>query len=107
MTLRQSVDYPVLRRPQVTMGVGFTAATLIWSAGAMGIVFMEGPFVLVPLVLCALVHGAATWFFRLDHRIFEIYAHYSKSPDIYRAGRVQPGEICSSRPKGYAKGIAL
>jgi len=105
--IRQSVDYPVLRRPQVTMGVGFTAATLIWSTGAMAVVFIDWPWFLVPLGLCALVHSAASWFFRLDHRIFEIYAHYSKSPDVYRAGGVQQGEISKSRPKGYGRGVPL
>jgi type IV secretory pathway VirB3-like protein len=103
MDIRPSLDYPILRRPQVSMGVGFQAATLIWAAGAMGALTINWPLNIIPLVMSGGIHAIATWFFSLDHKIFEIYSHYGSTPNTFRAGLPTHGESFKSRPEGYGK----
>ena len=105
--MRTSTDYPVLRRPRLVSGVGTRAATLLWAitfliASAIG--FPWG-FVIVPVT--GFIHAILSWLFRLDHKIFEIYAVYATYPDKYKAGYPSHGEKILSRPKGFGQGLSI
>ena len=105
MEVRTSTDYPVFRRPRVKAGVGFEAATLIWGIGGGSAFAMGFPWGISVLVVTVVVHGIATWFYRFDQKIFDMYAHYSSTPDEFRAGIHSHGENSKSRPIGFGKEV--
>lgn len=104
-SVRQSVDYPIFRKPRIKAGVGFQTATIIWGVGGMGAFSLGFPWGLLVIGLTAIVHGVASWFYRFDHKIFEMYAHYAESADEYSAGLHSHGTGSKSRPHGYGKGV--
>jgi hypothetical protein len=85
------------------MGIGFQAATLIWAGGSMGAIVFSWPLNIIPLALSGGIHAIATWFYSLDHKIVELYSHYSSTPNTFRAGLPTHGESFRSRPDGYGK----
>lgn len=105
--MKQSVDYPVLRRPRLIAGVGAKTAVVIWAiAGLVGL-FLGLPWGLVTVAPALIVHTVTIWFFKVDHRIFENYGAYATMPNEYRAGLPCDGEKAPSRPARFARGISL
>ena len=104
--MRQSVDYPVLRRARLSAGVGVKTALVNWMV--WGFMASQSGLILggVCLALGAISHLGLQWFFKIDHKIFEVYAYYATSPNSYRAGLPQMGES-SSRKHGFGKGWKL
>ncbi|UUZ66559.1 hypothetical protein LP417_33955 (plasmid) [Polaromonas sp. P1-6] len=105
--MKQSIDYPVLRRPRLTAGVGVRTAVLTWSVAGIAAMSIGLPWGLLALLPGALVHGSLAWFFKIDPKIFENYAAYSLMPNEYRAGLPMDGEEARSRPEGFGRGISL
>jgi hypothetical protein len=105
--MRQSVDYPVLRRPRLAAGVGFRTATTIWSITVLIAMLVGLPWGLAVLPFGATAHGALAWLFKSDDRIFEIYVTYESMPTRCRAGIPIFGERATSRPKGFARGLSF
>lgn len=62
---------------------------------------------LVFVPITAVIHKAISWFFRIDHRIVDIYLLYETVPNDLKAGVPCHGERFDSRPAGYAKGVSL
>ena len=102
-----AVDYPVLRRPRITAGVGAKTASMIWSLCAVAALSVGLPWGLVFVPITAVIHKAISWFFRIDHRIVDIYLLYETVPNDLKAGLPCHGERFDSRPAGYAKGVSL
>lgn len=69
----------------------------------MGALVIHWPINIIPLVISGGIHAIASWFFSLDHKIFEIYSHYGSTPNTFRAGRPSHSEAFKSRPTGYGK----
>ena len=105
--MRQSLDYPVLRKPRLVSGIGFRTALLLWCGAGAGGVTVGMPFGMIFVVIAAAVHLSLSWFFKIDPRLFENYAAYATMPDEYRSGLPCLGEIASSRPAGFGQGCAL
>ena len=89
------------------MGVGTRTAVLIWSVAGITALFIGLPWGLFASIPAFILHTAMAWFFRIDHRIFENYAAYASMPNEYRAGLPADGEIATSRPARFARGISL
>lgn len=104
-SVRQSVDYPIFRKPRIKAGVGFQTATVIWGVGGIGAFTLGFPWGGTLLALAALVHGIASWLYRFDYKIFEMYAHYAETSDEYCAGLHSHGVPSKSRPLGYGKEV--
>ena len=105
--MRESVDYPVLRRPRLSAGVGFKTATTIWSMVALIAMSIGLPWGVGVLPFGAIAHGALAWLFKKDDRIFEVYLSYESMPTRCRAGLPVEGERATSRPKGFARGLSF
>jgi type IV secretory pathway VirB3-like protein len=104
-SIRESVDYPVLRRARLAAGVGFRTATTIWSITTLLAIMIGLPWGLSVLPFGAIAHGALAWLFKKDSRIFEIYLTYEAMPTRCRAGLPVEGETAASRPRGFARGL--
>lgn len=105
--MRQSTDYPVLRRPRLTAGVGYRVATLLWSGFAVVALLIGFPIGLIAAIPTFMIHAALSWAFKIDHTIFENYAIYATMPNEYRAGLPSDREAAVSRPDRFARGISL
>lgn len=69
--------------------------------------FIGLPWGLMGAIPAFILHTVMAWFFRIDQRIFENYAAYASMPNEYRAGLPVDGEVATSRPSRFARGIAL
>jgi len=105
--MQAAVDYPVLRRPRITAGVGAKTASMIWSLCAVAVLGVGLPWGLLWVPVAAVVHKGISWFFRIDPRIVDIYLLYEMVPNDLKAGVPSHGERFDSRPYGYAKGVSL
>ena len=105
--MQAAVDYPVLRRPRITAGVGAKTASMIWAICALMAMGIGMPWGLLCIPVAALVHKAISWFFRIDHRIVDLYLMYEYIPNDLKAGLPSHGENFDSRPAGYSKGVPI
>lgn len=105
--MRQSIDYPVLRRARLAAGVGFRTATTIWSVTALIAMLVGLPWGLAAIPVGGLAHGVLAWLFKVDDRLFDVYVTYESMPTRIRAGVPIMGENAISRPKGFARGLPL
>lgn len=105
--MRQSRDYPVLRRPRLSGGVGIRVAVILWSVTGMIALVIGFPWGLLVTAPAAIIHAALSWAFKGDAHIFENYAVYATMPNEYRAGLPCDGELATSRPDKFARGTAL
>lgn len=93
--------------PRSKAGVSFEAAALIWGIGGGGAFSAGMPWGIFIIALTVILHGIASWFFRIDDRILQLYENYASTPDEYRAGNHSHGEISKTRPKGYGKEVSI
>lgn len=105
--MEPAVDYPVLRRPRITAGVGAKTASMIWSICAVISLTVGMPWGLLAIPIAALVHKVISWFFRIDHKIVDLYLLYEYVPNDLKAGLPSHGEKFDSRPFGFGKGIPI
>lgn len=105
--MEPAVDYPVLRRPRITAGVGAKTASMIWSICAVITLTIGMPWGLIAVPFAAIIHKGISWFFRIDPRIVDLYLLYELVPNDLRAGLPSHGEKFDSRPFGYARGLPL
>ena len=105
--MEPAVDYPVLRRPRITAGVGAKTASMIWSMTLVVVLAIGLPWGLIAVPFAAFIHKAISWFFRIDHRIIDIYLIYERVPNDLKSGLPSHGEKNESRPFGFAKGCPL
>lgn len=100
-------DYPALRRPRITAGVGAKTATMIWSITALFAIAIGMPWGLLAIPIAATVHGGLTWFFRKDPQIMALYLVHEVVPNNLHAGSPCHGETWMSRPGGFGNGIPI
>ena len=105
--MRTAVDYPVLRRPRITAGVGARSASLIWAICMLLVLGIGLPWGLVCVPITAAIHKALSWFFRIDPRIVDLYMLHEYVPNDLKAGIPSHGERFDSRPVGHARGVPL
>lgn len=103
----QVPDYPALRRPRLSAGVGAKTATMIWSIAMMFVMLIGFPWGLGLLPVAGVVHIALSWFFRKDHQIMALYVVHEVVPNNLFAGHPSHGEFWRSRPRGYARQLPL
>ncbi|WP_234265126.1 hypothetical protein [Hydrogenophaga sp. NFH-34] len=100
-------DYPALRRPRLSAGVGAKTATMIWSVSALIGILIPMPWSLIVVPIGLLVHTALAWFFKKDPHIMALYVVHEVVPNNLFAGVPSHGEKWSSRPSGYAAHLPL
>lgn len=100
-------DYPVFRRPRLTAGVGAKTASMIWSIAALIAMTIGLPWGLSAFPIAAIIHKAASWFFRIDPEIVNLYMIHEYVPNDLKSGEPSHGEPSESRPKGWGKGVAI
>lgn len=100
-------DYPALRRPRLSAGVGAKSATMIWAVVAMCAVLVGIPWGLLFIPVGGVFHGALAWFFKKDPQIMALYVVHEVVPNNLFAGFPCHGEITHSRPRGYAPQLPI
>ena len=103
----EEADYPALRKPRITSGVGGRTAVMIWTASMMAVVLVGLPYGLFALPVSAVVHGTLAWYFKQDAEIFKLYLIHELVPNDLTVGRPSHGESMVSRPEGYGRNIPL
>lgn len=100
--MRTSTNYRALYLPHLTAGVGIKLATLLWMfVITVGILFDSFWIWVFTVSLGFCVHRILIWFTSLDSKIFEIYAIYILTKDVYDTG--SNINSTKNRPHGYGK----
>ena len=100
--MRLSTNYRALQLPRLTAGISAKIATLLWmGVFAISIIFDSRWIAGGAFVIGIVLHRVLIWFFKKDPKVFEIYAFYTQTKDIYDSGSNQIST--KNRPKGYGK----
>lgn len=100
-----------LRLPRLNQGVSSGALGLIWGGGGF-LSFIIGssygwlmaiPFVVVTMV----IHSVFRWFFKQDHRFFDINSRYAKLADEYQPDPREKLPKFFERPEKWCKGVRI
>lgn len=97
--------------PRLSYGVSKPVLALVWGPGA-SISFLTGntlgwtygvPFVLVTV----LIHTIFRWFFKQDHRFFDIHQKYQRFTDEYQPDAREKLPLHFQRPAGWGRGLRI
>lgn len=103
----EAVDYPALRKPRITSGVGGRTAVMIWTASMMAVILIGLPYGLLALPVSAVVHGGLAWFFKQEPEIFNLYLTHELVANDLTSGLPSHGDEMVSRARGYGRNIPL
>ena len=108
MSLRVSRSTRAFHLPRLAGGVGMKVGTNIWApVGSLALLGDSVWLAIILIVVAATVHASLAWFFKKDHKLFESYAIYIETKDVYDAGASSSAEgfLGMMRVKGFGKGI--
>lgn len=100
--MRLSTNYRALQLPHLTAGIGRKFASLLWmGVFAISIILDSRWTTAGAVIIGVILHRGLIWFFKKDPKVFEIYALYAQTKDVYDTGSNQIST--KNRPKGYGK----
>lgn len=100
-----------LRLPRLSQGVSNGALGVIWGPGAL-ISFLIGSsagwlYAIPPVVATMVVHSIFRWFFRQDHRFFDIHKRYEKLAEEYQPDPREKLPNGFERPEKWCRGVRI